>query len=722
MTSRRNKMATRFAALCFSMVLALSLVACGGDGAGDDSLTGEASGTMEEGAFVGDSGASGNVASSAGSTGTSHQKIDVEALLQARANTREMVWSGVQYYQGKAVSIYRQHNGSEDLEKNQSIFIRDEKNLDTLVVENAPSKYTDIWFVTEEGYCIAIVGNILARIEADGTEAYQVNIGAAIPDICQLSDGRIMLLVKEGTGTHRLAELNAETGEHKILDTFDFGRDSRVFIAAHEDGLMFLNSKGFWRVNLESGELTEEISMSIYNDILPYAIKDFKVLGGMTVEFLRKSETLVWMPADIEKYRQSVVIQCAYNTSWMQAMVDAFNRSNYQYYAVLEKYDRDSGSVAEYQEGIEKQVAAGGGADILALDSIDQSYFIDMGWLEDLAPYMERSGMDILDYFPVAFEKGKRGNSIYSADLTISMSGLYIKEEILGNRQEPSVEYLMNCLLDYTEPSVLSEGWRCKTVLHYLLAGSDDLWGCIDWENRTCDFMSDFFAKALEVSLLFGDEGNNLPAVADIRNTSGFYDYINDEQMDLAGEYYIGYIFEDGCRPWMVDGRGLAINSNSNCKDAAWAVLEYFLSEEGQLQKDLTWENGTRFDFRYCPVNVYAFEEMVLLEQEETALYEYQYQGDTRAVYKGGKGQVTLREDFKWDEEAYRARYNIKTEDIDELREQLYEVRYMPGKPAEILDIIYEEAKLYFWGRSSVYDVCESIQEKVQAYLDAYEE
>jgi len=376
----------------------------------------------------------------------------------------------------------------------------------------------------------------------------------------------------------------------------------------------------------------------------------------------------------------------------------------------------------EYKTGIQKQVEAGGGPDLVATQCIDMGLFAEKGWVEDLAPYMEASGMDELDYFPVTFDASRDGERIYAANLVISMSGLYIKEEILGNRSEPSVEYLMDCLLAYTEPAILNENWRSQTVLNYLLAGSDDLWGCIDWENRTCDFMSDFFFKAMEVALLYGNDGKDLPAIGELRNTSTFYNYINDEQMDLAGEYYIGYIFEDGCHPWMVDGNAMAINSNAASKDGAWAVLEYFLSEEGQLQKNLTWEDGRRYDSRYCPVNIYAFEAMVLLEQEETALYEYQYKGDTHAVYKGGNGQTTLRTVYNWDEDAYRATYNLKTEDAEELRNQLYEVRYLSGKTSEIRDIIYEEAKMYFWGRSELYDVCEAIELKVQSYLDAYEE
>ena len=662
---------------------------------------------------------------SADVTPTSAPKVDMESLLQAGTiNEDDLTWAGARYVDGEVFTLWRGASGSEDFSKAQNIYMKGADGTFAKVISEAPGEYTGEWYYSTEGYCFAVYENKLARIEADGTENYKVAVGAGIHDICQLTDGRVMMIIKDANDSGRLAELNAESGEYTIVDGLDFGRDTRVYITEGKEGLLLLNSKGFWKVDCDKGELTEEIPMNEYGFTLPYTIKDFRMLGGASVEFLYQEKTDVKHPKEIAKYREIITIQTRFDDEWLKAMLKGFNDSNYQYYAVAEhlmEISEDySSMLGPTLEQMEMEIASGGGADLIAGDCIaDSSGFIDKGYLEDLMPYMERAGMDLLDFFPAAFELGRRGESIYMANLNLSMSGLRIKEEVLGNRQEPSVEYLMDCLLANSEPSVLCDSWSNRMVLRFLLAGSEDLWGCVDWENKTCNFRSDFFAKALEVSWLYGAEDNLLPTLGEVYNHKSFYGYINNEQLELANEVYIGFLFDDGCHPWMSAGNSLAINSNSQNKEGAWAVMEYLLSEEAQTQKWLTDENGERLQEREYPVNIYAFEAIVLLEQEETSLYDYTLGGDNKTVYK--VGQTALRE-MNWDEDAYRALYDLTDADVEEVRELMYEMRYMPGKPTEILEIVYEEAEKYFKEESSLGETCDTVQNRVQAYLDAYEE
>lgn len=607
--------------------------------------------------------------------------VDIEALLQAgTVEASDLVWSGAQYVDGKAVTVWRGANAGKDFVKSQDIYIKDANNTLTKVVTGAPGEYTEEWYYTLDGHCFAIFENKLIRIEADGTETYKAIIGADIQDICRLESGQLLLVIKESSGNYCLADVDEATGEFKIVEGLDFGRDSRTYIAEGENGLLLLNSKGLWNVNVDAGELIEEIPMSEYDIKLPYTIKDFRMLGAGSVEFLKNDEySEVIHPKDISKYREVVTVQCRYESQWLKAMLKEFNNSNRQYYAVLEPLmvisdDGNSIEMSIPYKQWEKEIANGGGADLIEGDCIaDFNHYIDEGYLENLTPYMEQSGMELLDYFPTAFELGKRGENIYIANLYIAMSGLRIWEEILGNRAKLDVETLVDKLLDYTEPSVLNPGWDSEQVVHYLLAGSEDLHGIIDWEEKTCDFRSDFFYKVLEASLAYGDDGSGFPAVGELYTHNAFYNYIYEERPKLAEEVYLGFLFDDGCYPWMTGAANLVMNSNSQCKKGAWAVLEYLLSEEAQTQKGLTDDDGKRLWELEYPVNVHAFEAVVLLGQEE-------------------------------------------------IRELIYEVRYMPDKPEEILEIVYEEAQKYFDDERSLGDTCEIIQKRAQEYLDGYEE
>ena len=654
--------------------------------------------------------------------GSGSQSIDVDALFHANSGADSTpIWAGAQYYQGEAVSLWRKRNGSEDFQKALDIYMYDSKSNGKVVVEGASGDYTGTWFMTQEGYCLTIFGNTLARIEADGTETFKVNVEGGIHDICQLEDGTVVMILKANTNSFKLAKLDTANGEYTKLNEPDLGKDNRVYIAAGENGLLLLKSNGFWNVNLQNGELTEERRMSEYDFMLPYTIKDFRLAGGGCVEFLYEGNSEIVLPKDIDKYRQVITIQTRFEDAWLQALLDDFNMTNFTYYAVMEPLVEDSTDFTGFKAALEQlsdRLANGEGPDLIELECIDSSY-VENGYLENLTPYMEKTGVDSLDFFPVTFEYMKDGDSIYVANLQIQMSGMKIKDEVLGSRQIPEVETLMDALLNYPSAAILVDNWRSETVLHYLLAGSEDLWGAINWESKTCDFQTDFFAKALEVSMLFGDDGTtDLPAVAEIYNSGTLYDHINEEQLKMSNETYIGFLFDDGSHPWMLTGEALAMNSNSSNKEGAWAVIQYLLSEKAQTQEALTYENGLRLSIRICPVNVLAYEAMVLLEQEETSIFSYVHDGEEITMYKAG------REEFKnmgSDEDAYRALYDLSELDADEIREMMYEARYMPEKPAEILDIIYEEAEKYFLGERSLGDTCDAIQERTQAYLDAME-
>ena len=689
---------------------------------------------------------------------------EIETLLQAgNVNKADLLWAGSQYVAGETVTLLRGTDGEEDLAKTQDIYLEDENGTLTKVISDAPEEYTGEWYYTAEGYCYSILENRLVRVEADGRVKYESIIGTEITDICRLENGGLFLVIRENEGNYRLVNVNENTGEFTILEAFDFSRDKRTFLAEGEEGLLVLNSKGLWKVDTEGGVLVEQISMSEYDIRLPYTIKDFKMLDDASLVFLHRDYVEVIHPKDIGKYCEIVTVQTRWENEWLSAMLDGFNAANTEYYAVLEPLTKmsESGNKMEAQsdEEVAKMIAGADGGDLIAGDCLECSRYVDAGYWEDLSPYMEQAGLELADYFPAAFEQGRRGESIYIANLYLTMNGLRIKEEVLGSRDVPDAEALVDRLLAYEEPAILNRGWDAEDVLRYLLAGSENLHGAVDWNAGTCDFESDFFYKVLEAAKLYGDidegiklwigdvqvthiggklyqavdsgeiivlngmlpkeSGNEIPSIGKWYNQNGYYNYLNREQLELAEEVYLGYLFDDGNYPLMTGGVSLSMNANSDCKEGAWSVLEYLLSEEAQIQKALLDENGRRVGNRQYPVNIYAFEEVILLEMEETSYMQLTVPktGLTNIVLKGAEESYVYN-----DVEAYRARYDLTEADIEEVRELVYEVKYLPEKPAEILELVCEGAAEYFESERSLDDTCQAIQKRVQEYLDTYEE
>lgn len=636
------------------------------------------------------------------------------------------VWAGTQFYNGEAVAVYRKLNGSEDLQKAQDIYLYDSKNNGKVIVSGASNAYTGTWFYTYGGYCLTVMGSKLARIEADGTEKFNITVEGGVTNIVQLSDNTIVLLMKDANGTYTLATLDPEKGEYEKVQGLDLGKDNRVYISAGEEGVVLLDKNGFRDVNMETGELTMRMPLSEFDYTLQYTLKGFRMVGGGCVEMLYQGNSNLLMPKDIEKYRTVITVQTNTNDVWYAAMLDQFNKSNYEYYARWDYIGSETSDIASF-EFLWELLENGEGPDVFMASSlVDEFEAIDKGYLEDLAPYMEPGGIYIEDYFPTTFDRLQRGDSIYGVNTSIHTAGIVIKKDVLGGVEVTDTETLVDALLNYTTPSIWMKNNKPVHILQDFLHASESVAGTVDWENRTCNFNTDLFAKILEVSLQYADDGSGtFPAVAYMTSTSHFYHYINKEQRDMAGDVYLGYLFDEGPCAGDASGQEMVMNSHSKNKEGAWAVISYMISEEAQKQEGLVYTEqtykahaGWPYYSRRCPVNVFAFDAVVLLEKEETSLVRYEYGESKGTYYKAG----WTEEDDKLSDEEYRARYDLTDADAEEILEMMYRVRHTPyEKNGEVLSIIYEETESYFAGERSLGDTCEAIQQRVQAYLDAME-
>jgi len=718
MTYCRNRKNIRIFTIFFSVILIMGmLTACGDDGVQQENLLQSiaeiASGTAD--ADIGDT-----------EEAISSNAAINEAFHQYNGKGSEPVWAGTQFYNGEAVVVYRKLNGSEDMDKAQDIYLYDSKNNGKIIVSGAPNTYTGTWFYTYEGYCLTLIGNNLARIDVDGTEKFHIAVEGGVTGIVQLADSTIVLLLKDATGVYTLATLDPEKGAYEKVAGLDLGKDNRVFISAGEEGVVLLDKNGFRDVNLETGELTERIPLSEYDYTLQYTLKGFRMVGGGCVEMLYQGNSNLLLPKNIEKYRTVITVQTVSNDAWYPAMLDRFNKTNYEYYAQWDYISSETSDIASY-EVLWELLENGEGPDVFLASALENEFdAIDKGYLEDLAPYMEPGGIYVEDYFPTTFDRLKRGESIYGVNTSIHTAGIVLKKEVLGGAEVTDTETLVDALLSYTTPAVWMENAKPVHILQDLLHASETLCGTVDWEKRTCNFHTDLFAKILEVSLQYADDGSGtFPAVAYNTSTSHFYHYINKEQRDLAGEVYLGYLFDAGPRPGSSSRQEMVMNSHSKNKEGAWAVISYLISEEAQKQENLLYPEqpivsmaGMPLLERRCPVNVFAFDAVVLLEKEETSLVQYEFEGGRGTKYKAGRTE----EDKKLTDEEYRARYDLTDADAEEILDLMYRVRHTPYETnGEVLNMIYEEAESYFTGERSLGDTCDVIQQRVQAYLDELE-
>ena len=357
-------------------------------------------------------------------------------------------------------------------------------------------------------------------------------------------------------------------------------------------------------------------------------------------------------------------------TSYLTMLVTQFNRENEKYQIELRTCGYGE-ELATMRDRLSVEVGAGKGPDIMTDEVFPVSWEImDSGALVDLAPYLEQSDVTPEKYFP-AYAGAVSGDRIYGISNSFALSGYSVDEEVLGDREPPeSVEAFADLLWEYTgNGSFLGEQVQGRYILAYFLEGSEDLWGMIDWEKKTCDFTGPLFSRFLELARRYRGDGKKGYAPV-VHNYAVMMTMTPADSIALfcPGSVPVGFYFDDGAHyQYSQGGSMLMINANTEHLEGAFAFISYALSKKGQ-----NLAGGT-------PVNKEVWES------------EYQYYLDLREQDPDNPVLPSVTEEGR--------------------QETLAEA---------ILNIIYEEADGYLEGEGDVKleDVIDKIQNRAQLYLD----
>ena len=355
-----------------------------------------------------------------------------------------------------------------------------------------------------------------------------------------------------------------------------------------------------------------------------------------------------------------------------------FNKDNEKYYVEL-RTCRTGEELGTMRNRLSVEVGAGGGPDIMTDDVFPVTQEImDSGILVNLTPYLEKSGVTTETFFP-AYAAAVLENRIYGIQPSFSVFGYSVDAEVLGDREPPEdVETLADLLLEYQgHGSFLGKNTQGRYILACFLDGSEDIWGMIDWEEKTCDFTGELFSKLLEVSKRYRADGKKgYEPVVHVYFVQMQCPPSYSVSLFSPGSVPIGYFFDDGPHYRnIITAETLMINANTEHLEGAYAFVSYVLCRGGQnsqmepIQKEL-WNTAWEY---------YA------------QLSEY---GVTSAPMNEETRQETL--------DAYG------------------DARYVPRRAEAILEIIYEEAEDYIEGDRSKEDVINVIQNRVQLYLDEH--
>lgn len=379
----------------------------------------------------------------------------------------------------------------------------------------------------------------------------------------------------------------------------------------------------------------------------------------------------------IQKGKQLVTLATCAPRGWdslYQQVVNLFNNESEEYYVELTNYEFGD-EIYDAWVRINAEIGTGGGPDVLMenLFPIDQEK-LDKGALVDLTPYLRESGITDENYFPV-YASLKDGDRIYGVSPEGGVNCYAVDQKVLGTDEPPELEIFLDRLLAYPEKAAFINSYQNGShIMKWFLGGSEDLWGVVDWERRTCDFGIPIFSKILEVAKRYSEDGKKgFEPIMTIYSPSPDTWADSLRNMNQSGHVVIGYYFDDGRHPLCDSGYTLVINANTKNLDGAYAFLSFVMSKKGQ---------------NYFPDAVHrgSWEENV------------QYYED---LIGAGKMEAVLNEDLK--------RQMIAIYDDGRCR---------PRRAEKILDIVLEEAENYFAGIKTKEEVIEIIQNRTQLFLN----
>ena len=326
------------------------------------------------------------------------------------------------------------------------------------------------------------------------------------------------------------------------------------------------------------------------------------------------------------------------------------------------------------------------------------------GVFADLTPLMEASNVREDDYFPAAFSSWKHEGNIYGIGLGVYYYAYTMDQTLMDGRGELTMETFLDIMLESEVGSFVYE-LDANWILKYLLQGSEDLWGTVDWEEGTCDFSRELFSKMLQASKKCAydkrQDTSDVDTLLESKYDLGFRVYETMSELAQRGQMMAGPLFEDGCHATVTTHGVMGINAKSKQVGGAWQFLAFLLGEEAQSDED--------FGLSAFPVNRRSFDQAAQ-RYIEADLYEPVYDASGRQTgkkYNGRqiKGETPVEE-------------HITQEIVDDMIRYMEDASFYPLRPQPLITIIVEEAADYFSGAKSEKEVIDVIQNRVQLYLN----
>ena len=613
--------------------------------------------------------------------------VEMEEKKMASPLQAGEVFLGAQYYNGERIWYIGNEEG-------QVFCYHEERGERELLLEEVQQTRRSAgckWLRDGERFYILNSISLLV-LKADGETVYEIRPEESIMDIALSKEGDVVLVTENRSRyDYVLKTLNPETGtlsgNYTLSECFGIAEGA-------VKGVLVMDLSGAYDLDVESGEKIWYMrwgGTSYSPNINSNPFYTFKMTedGGMEMlqgrlvkeEFYSVSIRKI-NPDEMEKI--PLVLRVTYANSGLKMLVARFNQQNQEYHVFLQ--DRNGENYGDFVARTDMEIATGKGPDMFEDDVVSDIYALAAkGALENLEPYFAQSTIDRNDYHPAAFQSLGREEGIYGVGYEMCADTMYIREELTGGSRQVELTALLDNMESYDGAMIFnsSDFYTSEALLRYFFAMSEDFYGMVDWEQKTCDFSGELWEKILRVSKEYGMTDRNreweeaaYPVRAGVFSSFAAHDaYATQEGMVM-----VGYPAEDGMAS-RLRMYPIAMNADSAHKEGVWQFIQFLLEEENQKLV---------LSDQLLPVH----EEVLSDSVNEDSGREH------KAIMQGREIEVI-----------------VSREMLDRFWECLDNAKPVPHRTEQVLAIIEEEAELYFTGDKSIEEISDIIENRVKLYL-----
>lgn len=414
--------------------------------------------------------------------------------------------------------------------------------------------------------------------------------------------------------------------------------------------------------------------------------------------------------ADEALPKQELVLGTMYMEDQMKQAVIAFNKSNENYHITVKSYGE-----MDYEDGLKQMsmdLTTGNTLDMIDLLSLDYHQYAYQGVLEDLYPYMEKSGIRKEDYFENVLRAYEVEGKLYAISPEFYISTVLTKSASVNGATGWTLSEMLDFANEKGAENMFAYGSK-DYALGFCVYNNMDAF--VDWKEGKCYFDSDDFIRVLEFAQQFPEEyvyhedaegqasklHNNRLYLMD----SSIYS-IETYQMfqGMFGEKisFIGYPNKERKGNQIYPAGGfLGICAKSTNKDGAWEFLNGILTKE--YQDSLT----SSYMSVGFPICISSTEKQ--FEADMTKEYETDENGEKVESVK----THWSFDDFDMDI------YAATQEDVDAMMTLLRSTETLRSDTdMELQGIISEETAPYFQGQKTAAEVANIIQNRIQVYVN----